>query len=546
MTITLEQIDEPKAERRPGDFKRSGEDGNPWVSDPNGATVKSGKRAGQVKWVQYRRPSGEGKRIENQYNLLKYKERRLVLGVGLAMSDAEHAELASLHPDSDEFRSMADGIVARAYDAAQMDLAAKRGTHGHLVTEDNDLERDWVKRAEDGEALGIPRHVQDAMVQAWNAMLEATGLQVLAVELPVVCDRWRLAGTLDRIVIATRDLTLVTADGEVVTIAAGTVFILDIKTGKLRIDRNGVVEYWLSYAVQLAGYAHSLPYDTNPDVEARGAWAPLGDIPEPSKDIAVIAHLPVEEALAGKAVCRLIAVDLRAGEHAAEICKAAREWQARTDVFTVAANHEYVVDVVEPTDDPFADLPRVDDTPATAARQAAVTPRRNAPVQRIVPVTTLPEHELNGGEGPNATDAQWQAIVDRLKALRASSPMAFDTLEAVVKAALAESPSTHGISRKTPSRRRLAIYRALLALAEHFGDELADEHLRCLGLVIADAQQLSVPIHRALLALTCAEAERFHRVALAVCCGEAVISYDLNGAPVWLADVDALAASPAA
>jgi hypothetical protein len=578
MTITLDDLGGTTATRRPGDFRRRGTDGPPYVSDPNGGVVKSGQRKGEPKLVLYGRPSAFGEQIENTYNLLKWKERRLVLGMALD-GERKWDDLATLEVDTPEWRAAADGVVARAYTHAKAMEAAHRGTHTHGTTEDNDKDRDWVKRAEDGEDLGIPRDVQASMVAAWQTMLDATGMEVLAVELPVVCDRWRLAGTLDRIVRLTRDLSFVDCDGVVANIPAETVIVLDLKTGKLRRDRDGNVERWHSYAVQIAAYAQSVPYDV--ENERRLTW---GEIPLPDPNWAIIAHLPVEEALAGKAVCRLIAVDIATGEQAADLCRQAKEWEARRDVFAVAPDLEFFApsaDATQPTEDErpypggvycrecdldrhickgcgghfahdgkcedpacvandlFADLPTVADKPFEPKPE-----RRTLPT-RIRAVAVQDDDALNSGEGANATAEAVDAVKARLERLREASPAAFATLLDIARQATAESPTVYGISTKVPSQRRINIMRGLLALAEHFADELADEHLRCIGVVIADAQQLGVPIHRALLALTPAEARAFHQACMDVVTGDLALTFADDAAPRWVVATD-LVANPAA
>jgi hypothetical protein len=123
----------------------------------------------------------------------------------------------------------------------------------------------------EGVELGIDAATQQALVAAWLRMLEQFGIEILAIEATCVDDLWRQAGTLDRIVRLTRDLRFVTTSGEYVTLEAGWVGILDLKTGELHLDDGGFVNYWLSYAVQLASYAQSVPYD--PDTDTRSTWA---------------------------------------------------------------------------------------------------------------------------------------------------------------------------------------------------------------------------------------------------------------------------------
>lgn len=183
-------------QRGRGGFMRNAQ-GTPYITDPTGALVKSGDRKGQPKRLPYGSPSGAGKQIENTYNLQKWSERRVVMGIGIDLAlIADCAAVAQLDPESDEYKDAADRIVLRAKEAAQAGLAAERGTHGHALTEDHDEERDWIARAEAGEILGLDLDVQRSLVQAWQDCVERNGLEILAVEASCVDDTWRLAGDL--------------------------------------------------------------------------------------------------------------------------------------------------------------------------------------------------------------------------------------------------------------------------------------------------------------------------------------------------------------
>ena len=205
------QIDTPAPERTPGDFRRR-KDGTPYVADPSGELVKSGERKGLPKLALYARPSGFSDIIEDQYNLTKWLERRVALGIAVRRVtggvDQELDELLALEVDSPEWKEAADKVVVRAKEAAQTSLAADRGTHVHALTEDHDGGASWLARAQAGEDLGIGVDVQAALVDAWQRMLDECGFEVLASEAKVVHDGWRLAGTLDRVVRLTRDLVL--------------------------------------------------------------------------------------------------------------------------------------------------------------------------------------------------------------------------------------------------------------------------------------------------------------------------------------------------
>jgi hypothetical protein len=298
--------------------------------------------------VTYGRPSSLGKQIENQTNLQKWAERMVACGIAvdpILQRDCLALAVPREQRDTRDWREAADAVAVKAKSAAQADLAADRGTHAHALTEDHDQERDWIERARTGEDLGLPHPVQAALVAAWEKMLMTHGIEILATEAQVVDDLWRQAGTLDRVCRLTRDLRFLLPTGEIVTLPAGWVGILDIKSGKLRLDQQGHVGYWHGYAVQLASYAQARPYD--PETLKRSDW-PF----EIDQKWAVIAHLDVLAALEGTAVCRLILVDLAAGRAAGELCVAAREWEKRTDVFSVP-DAELAVEVAVGTTDPF-------------------------------------------------------------------------------------------------------------------------------------------------------------------------------------------------
>ena len=335
MSVDLDNNKPFTAEPIPGDFLRHAKTGAPYVTDPTGATTKGTKaNPGTTKTVMYGRMSGAGSQIENTYNLQKWAERRTVYGLALQHGDSPaisraFAELAALELDSDAYKEAADRLVVQAKGAAKASLAADRGTHVHALTEDDDAGSSWLTRAETGEDLGIGIEVQAALVSGWRRLLDDYGLEVLAREAKVVHDGWRLAGTLDRIVRLTRDLTF-EFDGLARTWPAGTAIVLDIKSGRLSFARNGSIAWWHKYAPQVAAYAGGVPYD--PATGERSAWPFVVD-----QDFALIAHLPLLSLIdTGEAVLSLIPVDLAAGRYAAELCVQAKEWEKRSDLFGTA------------------------------------------------------------------------------------------------------------------------------------------------------------------------------------------------------------------
>ncbi len=335
-----------KPERRPGDFDRDA-NGTPWVSHPDGERTKPKRKGdeGTIKRVRYSRPSGFGDQILNSYNLTKWNERNIVAGFAIGLGSAANPLLDDLLPvdtEAPDWRAKADHIVKRAKDVAKAMLAADRGTHAHQLTEAVDTERDYIAQIEGGEQLGIPEAAQHALVASWKKMLDRYGLEILATELAVVNDRYRCAGTLDRIVRLTRDLTFVLPGGELVALKAGTVLVLDLKTGKLRHD-NGEVSWWGNYPIQVAIYAGGVGYNCDTEERYDLPWAV-------DQRWAIIAHLDVLGAIAGDDVpaCELILVDLELGRRGADLVAAAKEYEKADTKFSLVGTCNVVGALPDP------------------------------------------------------------------------------------------------------------------------------------------------------------------------------------------------------
>lgn len=476
-------------QRGRGGFLRNSAD-VPYVTDPSGATVKTGPRKGEPKRLAYGSPSNRGKQIENTTNLVKWGERRVVLGIGADPALVEMcAQLTALDVDSDEYKTLADSIILRAKEAAEANLAAERGTHGHALSEDADDGRDWLHRAEAGEVLGLDTPVQAALVTAWREMLERTGLEILAIEASCVDDAWRLAGTLDRIARTTRPLRFALVGGEVVEIPAGTVLVLDVKTGQRRLNRDGSVMYWQGYAIQIASYAQAAPYDT--EAETRGEWAwPI------SQEHALIAHLDIAGALDGDARCELVYVDLVAGrEHGGECVVAAKAWEQRKDVFSVAMLDAEISPEVVPS-------PPV--PPATSGDPIA--PELPAPASGPSPREQLDAVRAKGApaEGDTSDGGTFDALQARYLALSAEGRGWIQSLTEAAQHALV---SFHAKGNRTV--RRYEIIRALVLLADDGAPD--DETMRCLlATVVGDvAHFASVHVGHLVGSLDVHEAARF-------------------------------------
>jgi len=454
--------DEPSGtiERGRGGFYRNSVD-TPYVSVPTGELVKSGPRKGQAKRTPYGSPSGFGKLIENSKALEKWGERRVVLGIGTNLAlIADCARLAALDVDSDEYKTEADRIIVAAKEAAETSLAADRGSHGHAITEDDDEGRSWIERAEAGELLGMAVEVQHAIVQAWRDMLEREGLVILVSEASCVDDTWRLAGTLDNLALCTKELRFRLATGEIRTIPAGTVLVLDKKTGQRRLDRDGSPLYWHGYVIQVASYAQSVPYDT--ETETRGEWAwPI------SQDHALIAHLDVLGAINGTPSCTLVYVDLAAGrDHGGGTVLAAKAWNSRNDLLSVGQVDDAEIAAPAPSDAlPSGDVETVQQS-TTAATPPAVAVVLD-PVDQLAQVATDPD------EGA-------EVRIEDMRALKEHH----DALDDACKSWLRELRTValqHGVSfmlNEVRTVRRYEITRGLVLMCRARADD--DDTLRAL------------------------------------------------------------------
>lgn len=283
-------------ERRPGDFRRAGPNGPPIVAsttktrqpkgnrpelaakaeaagiDPEGLTVAQLKeRLGPEPADEiYGRPSGFGDDLDDPWNLVKWKERQVALGI--AMRPDLLDRMQGIDPE-DERRTL-DGIVAAAHDTAGSHMAADRGTFVHLLTEIVEERPSWsydsVNWPKPDPAFGLTTEMCGELMGGWDRLVIDNGLEVLATEATVVNDSRRLAGTLDRLCRTTKPLTFTYKNDDTVTVPAGTVLVVDIKTSDLRDKGDGFPNYWLSYPTQVLAYAEARPYD--PDSDERGEW----------------------------------------------------------------------------------------------------------------------------------------------------------------------------------------------------------------------------------------------------------------------------------
>lgn len=211
-------------EQRP-DFRRA--NGSPMVTDPNDPE----------KFVRYRRPSSYGKPLDDEEALTNWRIWKAMLGV--AESRALQTEVAAT---KDEDKITKRELREKALEKGRANERADMGTGLHAM----------CARIEDPSDVDFnPPDDFIPDLEAYKDCLRNYGLVSEYIEVPIVNDAFRAAGTGDRIYRTTKQL--VTPDGEILPI--GELILGDLKTGEK-------LDFGLpSYCVQLAIYATGELYD---------------------------------------------------------------------------------------------------------------------------------------------------------------------------------------------------------------------------------------------------------------------------------------------
>lgn len=239
------------------------------------------------------------KSISDTFTLSQWSQR--MVGKGVAMRPDLLATFAAT-PVTD--RDTLNRAAEAAKETAGAKTGANLGTAVHSFTQRVDLGEIEV------DSIPAPWNRD---VRAYRAMLEQEGLEVLRdlVEKRVLEPVFGIAGTFDRIVRATRDVTFrmlnpVSGQKEIVTIHEGEFVVFDLKTGK-------DLEYgWLEIAIQLAIYGRAK--------HLYNAAGDLLEMPKVRQDVALVLHLPVGQ---GKATLHAINID--AGWSFARLCAEVRD-----------------------------------------------------------------------------------------------------------------------------------------------------------------------------------------------------------------------------
>ncbi len=245
-SIDIEELTDEHEQRN--DYRRA--NGAPLVSDPSDPT----------KQLRYRRPSGYAKLLDDESALTEWRIFRAMKGVASSTALA-----AKVNVVKDEDKSGKRALRDEAMDKGTANEAADTGTALHAMT----------ARVEDEHDDFEPPEQYQLDLTAYVRLLDQLGLVSDMVEVPMVNDAYRAAGTADRIYRLTKPLLV--PDGSV--LPEGTLILGDLKTGqKLTFSLPG-------YCVQMALYADGTLYDVRS--ERRLPTPPI------NKSWTILIHLPV-------------------------------------------------------------------------------------------------------------------------------------------------------------------------------------------------------------------------------------------------------------
>lgn len=303
--------------------------------------------------VAYTRASTLGKAIEDTYHLSRWQQR--CVAFGLSRRPDLVALVASIATNEGDDRAPLDELCEKAHEAAKGDKGANVGTALHKLSE----------RRDKGEDLSyLPVELKRAM-DAYAEQMRP--FRVLAAETFVVCDPVLTAGTFDRVVELLVDLEFHHRGGKGrIVLPAGTVLVLDLKTGK--IDS---AKYWgPTYGVQQTVYACGQPYRFG---VGRVTWeALLGEGRRPSTDWALILHVPSDS----PEDAGLVIVDLAEGAGMADLAVEVRAARKSKGLLSEAWPSPTVIDV-----EPLA----IEE--GQRAIEAAVPAQAEAPTAESVPIS---------------------------------------------------------------------------------------------------------------------------------------------------------------
>lgn len=310
MTVTLKRAGAPlgpghqdETPEVPDSIPRHAGNSRPKIRHADDPTVMS----------YWDRASSFGKGLESSFLIDRAENRQVVFGL------SRRADLVELAQAVDGLTEPADKeeltrIAGQAKEAAGGNAAANRGTAFHVLSE----------RADAGLDLShVSLDLREALA-AWRWLMG--GFTIHMTEVFVVCDRWEVAGTFDRL--ASPNGIMVAPDGARIT--PDDRVGVDLKSGQW--DPS----YWgPTYCVQQTVYPNGVPYVHVSDEAAaagdngRRGWP---DGIAPRTDWALIPHVPI----GSPQDAGLWWVDLRQGALDADAAAARRESERRSNRFLPA------------------------------------------------------------------------------------------------------------------------------------------------------------------------------------------------------------------
>ena len=244
--------------------------------------------AGGGKPVAYTRCTSFVDVLEDKYNLQKWMQRMVAVGIGTRPD--LHLSASALAADPDSNKRGLDDLCESAIEAAKGSAKATIGTALHA----------YIERINLGQEPGpIPAEYQQHINNYTTAVRGV--LTPVHVERFTVQDELQIGGTPDLVA------EIAGESGR---------FIVDLKTGPSTLKYGA-----LKVAMQLAVYAHSELYDPG-----NGQRTPIDGI---RHDKGLVIALDSETA-----ACTLHWVDIAAGWEAVQVAAEVRQWRKRKTLLT--------------------------------------------------------------------------------------------------------------------------------------------------------------------------------------------------------------------
>jgi hypothetical protein len=230
--------------------------------------------------------------LDENWSLRRHEDRELARGVALADDLIALARAHQHDGDKEDKDTFNDDIIPKARMLAGAGSKANIGKALHRATQD--IDRGGALAAVDPTWRTHLKAYRDTMARL---PFEADRRHI---EQTVILDGYRIAGTIDRILVATRDISVTFPNGRKVHVEAFDRIVGDIKTGKWFTP--------LKWMVQLGIYSqHTATWTKQADHPHGGVRGPAIGV---RQDIALVVHLQAGDPTAP---CDLHWLDLEAG-----------------------------------------------------------------------------------------------------------------------------------------------------------------------------------------------------------------------------------------